>query len=104
MNTFDAFAAARFIVGGTGIYLHMMSYEYLAVFFAGAAAFGLTAFLGGVRKRGAIAVITLNILFGLFYSVAEVALDASTALSCFVSGYGGITGQFVFSLIGAIAA
>lgn len=80
----------------------MMSYEYIAVFFAGAAAFGLTAFLGGVRKRAAVAVMMLNVLFGLLYSIAEVALGLSTALSCFVSGYGGIAGQFAFSAIRAV--
>ncbi len=80
----------------------MMSYEYFAVFFAGAAAFGLTVFLGGVRKRSAIAVLGVNVLFGLLYSVAEIALGRSTALTCFVSGYGGIAGQFAFSVLRAV--
>ena len=64
MNTFAQLARGVSIAAAKSIDLRMMSYEYFAVFFAGAAAFGLTAFLGGVRKRGVVAAAMLNVLCG----------------------------------------
>ena len=104
MNTFEQLARGVSIAEAKSIDLRMMSYEYFAVFFAGAAAFGLTAFLGGVRKRGVVAAAMLNVLCGLLYSVAEIAFGEASALSCFVSGYGGIAGQFAFSVVRAVFA
>ena len=82
----------------------MMGYEYFAVFFAGAAAFGLTVFLGGLRKNSVVATLGLNVLCGLLYCVAEIAAGYSSALSCFISGYGGIAGQFAFSVLKMLIA
>lgn len=46
----------------------------------------------------------LNVLCGLLYCVAEIAAGYSSALSCFISGYGGIAGQFAFSVLKMLIA
>ena len=48
--------------------------------------------------------VLFRVLCGLLYSVAEIAFGAASALSCFVSGYGGIAGQFAFSVVKAFFA